>query len=272
MRKDYSFKNTPTKCGLCLQVFPSRSLLMKHKYADHNIGKLRHVAKKWTCSACGAVFLENSKLQTHNLTFHREKMFPNGPSGPKKGSKQKKEHSQKISKALRIFYGTYDPDKPLGPQEYWNPYFEDRTCTEYTKWVYEVKKRDYFRCQHCNAKDDLIAHHLLPYREFIKFRYEVSNGLTLCRSCHTKEELRLKKLRKDCSGFLLQLLLKHKDLMGNLSCLPSYKFVLIMDSAWKQGREEFRIDIQKKYNCSKEYSYRLHDTMCSDPTFYFGTI
>ena len=52
----------------------------------------------------------------------------------------------------------------------------------------EVLKRDDYTCQHCGSKDDLMAHHKTPAR--MGGKDEIDNLITLCRSCHCKEEVK----------------------------------------------------------------------------------
>lgn len=87
----------------------------------------------------------------------------------------------------------------------WN-YIEDRTKlkmgrrhaydTRYRDWMLKVKDRDSWRCKiqdpECNGR--LEAHHILPWSKFPELRYEVKNGITLCRFHHPRkpsEEIRL---------------------------------------------------------------------------------
>ena len=53
------------------------------------------------------------------------------------------------------------------------------------RWVNAVISRDRATCQECGATDvELHAHHIKPYRDFPEFRFDVSNGITLCFKCH----------------------------------------------------------------------------------------
>lgn len=54
-----------------------------------------------------------------------------------------------------------------------------------TRWATQVKRRDDFTCQVCGSKQKLIAHHLNSYKSDKENRYNVENGITLCRECHT---------------------------------------------------------------------------------------
>ena len=62
----------------------------------------------------------------------------------------------------------------------------DRNTVEYRKWRMEVFSRDNFICQNCGTSKDLQAHHIESWKDNKKLRYEISNGITLCRSCHLK--------------------------------------------------------------------------------------
>lgn len=63
-----------------------------------------------------------------------------------------------------------------------------RQSTEYSDWRKSVFNRDNFTCQHCNDNKggNLHAHHIKPFADFPELRFEISNGLTLCRKCHEK--------------------------------------------------------------------------------------
>lgn len=54
-------------------------------------------------------------------------------------------------------------------------------------WRAAVLARDNYTCQNCNSKDNLCAHHIKPKSKYIELCYEVSNGITLCGTCHEKE-------------------------------------------------------------------------------------
>jgi len=63
-------------------------------------------------------------------------------------------------------------------------------------WRYSVLERDNFECQHCNTEEQLVAHHIIPLDEDESLIFEVSNGLTLCRSCHARHH------SKDCTNYI----------------------------------------------------------------------
>lgn len=60
---------------------------------------------------------------------------------------------------------------------------------EYIEWRNKVLERDNYTCQDCNrqckkSEKGLAAHHLKPYSEYPELRFELDNGITLCRKCH----------------------------------------------------------------------------------------
>jgi len=54
-----------------------------------------------------------------------------------------------------------------------------------TAWSHLVRERDK-KCIECGSEYQLHAHHIKSYKSFPELRFEVSNGITLCSSCHRK--------------------------------------------------------------------------------------
>ena len=67
-----------------------------------------------------------------------------------------------------------------------------RNSQETAEWRSAVFERDDYRCKDCGAKCGegvdvhLHAHHIKGFAECPEFRFDVDNGLTLCRPCHYK--------------------------------------------------------------------------------------
>lgn len=64
------------------------------------------------------------------------------------------------------------------------------------EWKLSIKKRDGFMCQKCGIKDDLHAHHIIPVKEDKNFAFEMTNGITLCRACHSRTERLLESSKR----------------------------------------------------------------------------
>lgn len=60
-----------------------------------------------------------------------------------------------------------------------------RRSLEMAQWREEVFKRDSYQCQFCGTNRSLNAHHLFSYKGYPQFAYDVENGVTLCRQCHS---------------------------------------------------------------------------------------
>lgn len=60
----------------------------------------------------------------------------------------------------------------------------------YKNWRNAVLKRDHFQCTMCKSEKNLHAHHIIPWKINIEKRFEVSNGRTLCCSCHLSLEMK----------------------------------------------------------------------------------
>ena len=58
-----------------------------------------------------------------------------------------------------------------------------------SKWSKAVRERDNHTCQHCGAKESLVAHHSVPLSvdEGRPIALSLSNGTTLCVACHAQE-------------------------------------------------------------------------------------
>jgi len=66
-----------------------------------------------------------------------------------------------------------------------------RATPEYKAWRLAVYERDHWTCQDCGkhcGRKDIVAHHIKSFKDYPELRYEVSNGITLCRKCHLNVE------------------------------------------------------------------------------------
>lgn len=69
---------------------------------------------------------------------------------------------------------------------------------EYKNWRKSVYERDRYICKECgvvgNGKN-LNAHHIKRVSEYPELVFDINNGITLCKHCHTKQHVHLMRSR-----------------------------------------------------------------------------
>jgi len=66
-----------------------------------------------------------------------------------------------------------------------------RHTPEYKAWRFAVYKRDSWHCQECGKhceRKNIVAHHIKSFKDYPELRYDINNGITLCRKCHLRIE------------------------------------------------------------------------------------
>ncbi|MCP3686754.1 MAG: HNH endonuclease [bacterium] len=76
-------------------------------------------------------------------------------------------------------YDSKHTNKPHPPSQRW------RDKHEYKLWRESVYKRDGYTCQHCGTSGcKVYAHHIKEGKDYPELRYDVDNGICLCKKCH----------------------------------------------------------------------------------------
>ena len=63
-------------------------------------------------------------------------------------------------------------------------------------WTRKVKNRDNWKCKKANndCVGILEAHHILTVKDFPELRYDINNGITLCKYHHPRKRMEAKRL------------------------------------------------------------------------------
>lgn len=119
-------------------------------------------------------------------------------STPWLGKKFTEEHKKNISQSNKNNIKILKHIKELGIKHRGNKHWNWkggitdelkalRHTEEYQFWRNKVYARDNWTCQKCDQKlKNLIAHHIQSFKEYPNLRYDLNNGITLCKSCHKK--------------------------------------------------------------------------------------
>jgi hypothetical protein len=59
-----------------------------------------------------------------------------------------------------------------------------RNSYKYRQWRDAVYIRDNYTCQQCGNTGAIQAHHIKEWKDHLELRYDPSNGITLCNTCH----------------------------------------------------------------------------------------
>jgi 5-methylcytosine-specific restriction endonuclease McrA len=184
---EYYKKQKPiiSKCQVCGKVFIGYNAHVKQgrgkfcsKECYHNfwiqkvlpkILSKRNGSVQLTCQQCGKPFQAiKARLKRYNVKFCSKKCFDD----------YKREHAQEL----------------MGGSKHWNwkggittKNRKLRHKWEYKQWRIAVIKRDDYTCRLCGSKVERpVAHHIFDFQTYPELRYDVDNGITLCRACHRK--------------------------------------------------------------------------------------
>ena len=111
----------------------------------------------------------------------RQRMLGN-PNGFKKGGNMGNKHFAWIEDRTQLA-------KYKNGNEY-------RNSPAHREWSRQVKNRDGWICKISNddCSGQVVAHHILSWREYAELRYEINNGITLCRFHHPRKRMDEMKL------------------------------------------------------------------------------
>jgi hypothetical protein len=128
-------------------------------------------------------------------------------------------------------------------ENHWNwqggitePNHKERCSLEYKTWAREVKERDDYTCVVCKNRDGGYrhSHHVLPFSEYPEHRYNISNGITMCKKCHDSLHKLIRALAScETLGELLEQL--RKDLVATAQLERVIAIALKTPNTWSQS-------------------------------------
>lgn len=174
-------------CSITIQRPPSKIVRSKHHYCSLECyyksrkGKKRpkhakKMKKHWETHQhpmLGKKFSEESRKKMSESWSYSKSITP--------------ERNKKLSLSRM---GKLNPNWKGGPKIPKDIKNAIRKRSKYLTWRKRVFERDNYTCQSCNGKSiknhPLIveAHHISSFTEYPNLRYNVDNGLTLCKACH----------------------------------------------------------------------------------------
>lgn len=103
-----------------------------------------------------------------------------------KGIKMSKEHCDNVKNGMKHL--SFKKEKNPAWKGGVTPLHQRvRKSEEYKNWRTKVFERDNYTCRWCFKRGCWIeAHHIYPLKNYAHIVYFVPNGITLCRSCHSK--------------------------------------------------------------------------------------
>lgn len=62
-----------------------------------------------------------------------------------------------------------------------------RTSEQYKQWRLNIFERDNYTCVLCNIRGGYLeVHHIKKFSKYINLRFDLNNGVSLCKICHQK--------------------------------------------------------------------------------------
>lgn len=145
---------------------------------DH-IAKVKRVDR--ICAVCGNVYQCKPSSRTHHCSRACGNVSTSKP---------------KIQIGCQHCGTTFDVWPSLAKRQFCSPKCRyafqraqnraGRGTARYNEWRAEVFERAGYRCEDCGTlSGPKQAHHIQPWAKFPALRYDISNGMCLCQSCHS---------------------------------------------------------------------------------------
>lgn len=141
---------------------------------------------RYQCKACTAGLKRTGKPNTGRFKKGETPWLGKKHSDESKKKisdiqKSRKQKTETIEKRRQNLLGQRRKETRHASRKYW-------------EWRDAVKEKDGWKCQHCgiDEKKKLHAHHIIAWDINPHLRFDLNNGMTLCKNCHAKEETKNK--------------------------------------------------------------------------------
>ena len=145
--------------------------------------------------------VSRDRIEAVVLAHHKGKIPHPGNRKPRS-----KETKRKIAESLKGLKHLNRKNPGACGDKHWNwkggrtsEIKKIRQTDEYKEWRIKVYQRDFYTCTVCgNKPKKIIAHHIKSFTDYPELRFEIDNGITLCRSCHKKAHPEIGKETRFC--------------------------------------------------------------------------
>jgi len=155
------------KCTRCGKLLP---LNMFYKDKTKKYGVVSQ------CKKCREEYKKKYRNENkEKIKEYRKKKYRKGERKEEMKEYGKKYRQSKHGKEVRKKYLEQNP----GKYRYEDP--------EYIEWSWQVKNKSNFTCQVCDKLGGALnSHHLNGWKNFPNERYNIENGVCLCKECHKR--------------------------------------------------------------------------------------
>ena len=189
--------------GVYLRTDAHKAINLGRKHSNRKVYKKGITQTPRLCLTCSKQFFITCLRPKRK--FCSRQCYPKNPNFTTKGKKGSEKQREMMKRKTGENHFRWIKDRTQAIENH-----RLRNTEELKLWRQSVFSRDDFTCQECRAKGgNLEAHHILVWRDHPELRYIVTNGITLCRSCHFKtrwkEHLFVEKYNRIVVGKLTKL-------------------------------------------------------------------
>ena len=151
---------------------------------SRRVGRKKNKDGKWSTASfweCQCDCGNSAVVKGHNLKCGEKGLSGTKSCGCLLAETRKRNGRTMFDKRPKLFGKEHHSWKPeLSDEQRKNI----RRIDGYSSWRRSVMIRDQWKCQVCEAKGNLHAHHLVSYMYNPERRHDLDNGVAMCRPCH----------------------------------------------------------------------------------------